>query len=101
MPTYDYKCNKCGKEFELFQSMSEQPLSECPDCQGPVKRLIGPGAGLIFKGSGFYITDYRSKSYQEAAKKDTSGSASSDSGKKEKTEKKGKKEKKEKKEKTD
>jgi len=79
MPTYEYSCEKCGGTFELVQSMRDAPMQECPKelCQqkkwghGKVKRLIGTGAGLIFKGSGFYITDYRSDSYREAAKKDT------------------------------
>lgn len=84
MPTYDYECENCGKIFELFQSMSAQPLAECPDCQGPVKRLFGSGAGFIFKGSGFYTTDYRSKSYQEGVKKE----APTELKKKETTEKK-------------
>ena len=78
MPTYEYSCEKCGGTFELVQSMRDTPLEECPKehCRqkkwghGKVKRLIGTGAGLIFKGSGFYITDYRSDSYREAAKKD-------------------------------
>ena len=70
MPTYDYQCLDCGIKFELFQNMTEEPIRECPDCRGEVKRLIGAGAGLIFKGSGFYSTDYRDDSYKEAAKKD-------------------------------
>lgn len=60
MPTYEYACTKCGHEFEAFQSMKDQPLTHCPACRKrSVKRRIGGGAGLIFKGSGFYITDYR------------------------------------------
>ena len=78
MPTYEYSCEKCGKTFETFQSMRAEPLRQCPKelCRqkrwghGKVKRLLGTGAGLIFKGSGFYITDYRSDSYKEGAKKD-------------------------------
>jgi len=78
MPTYDYVCEKCAGTFEIVQSMRDAPLKECPKelCRqkkwghGKVKRLIGSGAGLIFRGSGFYITDYRSDSYREAAKKD-------------------------------
>jgi putative FmdB family regulatory protein len=78
MPTYEYSCEKCNGTFELVQSMRDAALKECPKelCRqkkwghGKVKRLIGTGAGLIFKGSGFYITDYRSDSYREAAKKD-------------------------------
>ena len=61
MPTYEYVCEKCGKHFDLFQRMSAEPIHTCPDenCQGPVKRLIGEGAGIIFKGHGFYCTDYK------------------------------------------
>ncbi|MGK9367706.1 FmdB family zinc ribbon protein [Melioribacter sp. Ez-97] len=62
MPTYEYKCNDCGYLFEEFQKISDEPLSTCPKCGGAVKRLIGPGAGPIFKGSGFYHTDYKVKS---------------------------------------
>ena len=77
MPTYEYECGKCKKTFDVFQSMKDEPLKTCPDkkCKGKVRRLIGTGAGLIFKGSGFYITDYRSDSYKQAAKKDSSDSA--------------------------
>src|SRR5512137_2157627 len=57
MPTYEYECTKCGHTFEAFQSMSEKPLSRCPECRGRVRRLIGGGLGVIFKGSGFYSTD--------------------------------------------
>jgi putative FmdB family regulatory protein len=79
MPTYEYLCEKCGHEFEVFQSISAKPLQICPSdlClrkkwgRGRVKRKIGAGAGLLFKGSGFYITDYRSKGYTEAAKKES------------------------------
>ena len=59
MPTYEYKCEKCGNVFEEFQSMKDDPISVCPNCGGKVQRLIGSGAGLIFKGSGFYLTDYK------------------------------------------
>jgi len=63
MPTYDYVCTKCGHELEIFQSMKDEPLKKCPQCKKPrLKRLLGGGAGLIFKGSGFYITDYKNKS---------------------------------------
>jgi putative FmdB family regulatory protein len=63
MPTYEYLCPKCGHAFELFQSMRDEPLKKCPKCKKTgVKRLVGGGAGLIFKGSGFYITDYKKKS---------------------------------------
>ncbi len=82
MPTYDYKCAKCKKTFEIFQSMKDDALTVCPEdhCQmkkwgkGPIKRQLGAGAGLIFKGSGFYITDYRSEGYKAAAKKDSGSS---------------------------
>lgn len=59
MPTYEYKCESCGYDFEEFQSIKDPPLNKCPKCHGKVQRLIGPGAGLIFKGSGFYLTDYK------------------------------------------
>ena len=83
MPTYEYACGKCGHQFEIFQSMKDQPLTVCPKekCKlskwgkGRVKKLLGTGAGLIFKGSGFYITDYRSENYKQAAKKETSASS--------------------------
>ena len=79
MPTYEYSCQKCGQTFEAFQSMRDEAFSECPKelCRlpkwghGKVKRLLGTGAGLIFKGSGFYTTDYRSDSYKEAAQKES------------------------------
>lgn len=61
MPTYDYRCESCGHQFEYIQSMTAAPLRNCPKCGGPVFRLIGAGAGLIFKGPGFYITDYKQK----------------------------------------
>lgn len=62
MPTYEYACPKCGHQFEQFQSMRDEPLKKCPKCgKAGVKRLLGAGAGLIFKGSGFYITDYKNK----------------------------------------
>ena len=61
MPTYEYECKKCGKRFERFQQISAKPLSKCPDCKGKVRRLISGGGGIIFKGSGFYETDYKRK----------------------------------------
>jgi putative FmdB family regulatory protein len=62
MPTYEYACTKCGHHFEQFQSMKDEPLKKCPHCKKPaLKRLVGAGAGLIFKGTGFYITDYKNK----------------------------------------
>jgi putative FmdB family regulatory protein len=83
MPTYEYSCQKCGQNFDAFQSMRDEAFRECPKelCRlpkwghGKVKRLPGIGAGLIFKGSGFYITDYRSDSYKEAAKKESAPKA--------------------------
>lgn len=89
MPTYEYVCQKCRHEFEQFQSIKDKPLSKCPQCKGKVIRKIGTGAGLIFKGSGFYITDYRSESYKQAAKSESSAKSESKpasaSGKKTKT----------------
>ncbi len=84
MPTYEYQCEKCHKQFELFQSMKDDALTTCPkdQCQmkkwgkGKVTRLLGTGAGLIFKGSGFYITDYRSEGYKTAAKSETGSGGS-------------------------
>jgi putative FmdB family regulatory protein len=83
MPTYEYECNKCGKQFDFFQSIKDSSLKVCPKeaCKmrswgkGKVKRLLSSGAGLIFKGSGFYITDYRSEGYKQAAKKDSDASS--------------------------
>jgi putative FmdB family regulatory protein len=75
MPTYEYICESCGKEFEKFQSITAKPLRHCPACgKNKLKRLIGAGAGVIFKGSGFYATDYRSEGYKkekESEKKTT------------------------------
>ena len=71
MPTYEYECTKCEYQFEKFQSMKDEPLKRCPKCRCKVRRVLGSGAGIIFKGSGFYQTDYRSKDYHEAAKRDT------------------------------
>ncbi len=71
MPTYEYECAKCGHRFELFQSMTEPPRKRCPRCRGAVRRLVGLGAGMIFKGSGFYSTDYRSDSYKQQKKKES------------------------------
>lgn len=78
MPTYEYECLKCGYNFEAFQKMSDAPLAECPQCKGSVKRLISRGSGLIFKGSGFYVTDYKKSAPAGAGKK------SADSGGKKK-----------------
>jgi len=87
MPTYEYECTKCKKTFEAFQSMKDEAYKTCPKekcCmkswgKGKVKRLLGAGAGLIFKGSGFYITDYRSEGYKSAAKSDSTQASSSKS----------------------
>jgi putative FmdB family regulatory protein len=73
MPTYDYVCDKCGHEFELFQKMSDPPRRRCPRCRGTIRRRIGAGSGLLFKGSGFYATDYRSSEYKTKAKEESSG----------------------------
>ena len=82
MPTYDYRCTACNHAFEHFQSISSPLLRKCPECgKTKLERLIGAGAGFLFKGAGFYITDYRSNSYQKAAKKDAppaSGGTASD-----------------------
>ena len=80
MPTYEYECQRCKKTFEVFQNISADPLEVCAcDKKGKVKRLIGTGAGFLFKGSGFYTTDYRSDSYKKGAKADSSASSSSSS----------------------
>ena len=79
MPTYEYKCSKCGHKFEKLQRFSEAPVKKCPKCGGKTERLIGGGAGLIFKGSGFYETDYKRKAVKSDS---TSGKPSSDKPKK-------------------
>jgi putative FmdB family regulatory protein len=77
MPTYEYKCTACNHAFEQFQSMTAPPVKRCPKCgKSKVKRLISTGAGLIFKGSGFYITDYRDSSYTDRAKAESGGDSS-------------------------
>ena len=75
MPNYDYECLECEKRFEVFQSMNDAKLTDCPeaDCEGKVRRLLGTGGGIIFKGSGFYQTDYRSSSYEKGAKAEKDG----------------------------
>jgi putative FmdB family regulatory protein len=93
MPTYEYVCEKCGHQFEQVQSISAKPLETCPESacaqkrwgKGKVKRAISGGAGLLFKGSGFYITDYRSEKYKEAAKKDSAPATSPSESKGSKT----------------
>ncbi len=78
MPTYDYQCEACGHRFEKFQSITAAPIKKCPKCgKSKVRRLIGTGAGVIFKGSGFYSTDYRDPSYAEKAKSESGTSSSS------------------------
>jgi putative FmdB family regulatory protein len=84
VPTYEYQCQKCGHTFEEFQSIKAEPLQKCArkGCRGKVRRLIGGGAGLLFKGSGFYITDYRSEGYRKAAKAgDSAGGGTGGEGK--------------------
>ena len=78
MPTYEYECQKCGKRFDFFQKMNDEPLSICPEesCKGAVKRLLSAGAGFIFKGSVFYATDYRSKNYKKREKEEKPKSGS-------------------------
>jgi putative FmdB family regulatory protein len=86
MPTYEYECRKCGHRFEEYQSIKAEPLRDCPrpECTGRVRRLISTGGGLLFRGSGFYITDYRSDSYKQAAKAEK-GTASDSKGTSEST----------------
>lgn len=76
MPTYEYQCETCGYKFEKFQSIREEPIKICSKCNGGVKRLISSGAGFIFKGKGFYITDYRSESYKKRQKEEQPASVS-------------------------
>ena len=77
MPHYDYQCKKCGHRFEAFQSITDKPLSRCPECKGSLKRLIGPGAGIIFKGNGFYATDYKKSGAGSAASGESCGESPS------------------------
>ena len=82
MPTYEYRCNVCEHEFEVFQTITADPVSICPECEGDVTRLISGGAGFLFKGDGFYTTDYRSESYKKGEKADKEASSpKSDSSK--------------------
>ncbi len=82
MPTYDYVCDACNHSFELFQSIKDDPKKKCPECgRQKLRRLIGPGAAIVFKGSGFYKTDYRSESYKKAAAADKTSSSSSTAAK--------------------
>ncbi|MFG0258255.1 MAG: FmdB family zinc ribbon protein [Phycisphaerales bacterium JB043] len=81
MPTYDYRCNACEHEFELFQGIKEDAKKKCPDCgKNALERLIGTGAGVLFKGGGFHETDYRSDSYRKGAEKDKPKSDSTKAG---------------------
>jgi putative FmdB family regulatory protein len=80
MPTYEYRCTQCGNEFEKFGKMSDPPVTECTKCGAESQRKISGGAGLVFKGSGFYITDYRGEGYRKAAESDKGGSSSSGGG---------------------
>jgi putative FmdB family regulatory protein len=89
VPNYDYKCQKCSHKFEVFQSMSDAPLKKCPECGGKVKRLIGGGAGIIFKGSGFYATDYKKAGKGDGKPSDACKSCKDDSCEMKKKDKKG------------
>ena len=82
MPTYEYECQYCKEKFEVFQKMTEPLITKCIKCNGQAKRLFSPGGGLIFKGSGFYITDYRSKDYKERTKKEESSQVKKEEKKK-------------------
>jgi putative FmdB family regulatory protein len=77
MPTYEYRCPECGTDFEKFQKMSDPPVAECPSCGANAERRLSGGAGFLFKGSGFYITDYRGEGYKKAAEADKGGGSSS------------------------
>jgi putative FmdB family regulatory protein len=78
MPTYDYECSKCKHAWELFQPITAKPVKKCPECgQQSARRVIGPGAAILFRGSGFYLTDYRSDSYKKAAEADKKSSDTS------------------------
>ena len=100
MPTYDYECDACGHEFELFQSISDPVKRKCPECSKlKLRRLFGTGAAVVFKGSGFYETDYRSESYKKAAEKDKKSSEDSSKKSETKSEKKSEKKSKPKKDK--
>lgn len=80
MPTYEYRCPE-GHEFEKFQRMADPPVAECPECGAEAERILSGGAGLLFKGEGFYITDYRSDSYRKAAEKEKKSGSGKDSSK--------------------
>jgi putative FmdB family regulatory protein len=88
MPTYEYECDACGHEFELFQSITDSVKRKCPECgKLKLRRLFGTGGAIMFKGSGFYQTDYRSESYKKQAKEDRKSSESSSDSKSAKSEK--------------
>ncbi|MFP4383298.1 MAG: FmdB family zinc ribbon protein [Spirochaetia bacterium] len=80
MPTYEYECTSCGHNFEVFQAMSDDPLSKCPECGKKVKRLISAGMGIIFKGSGFYVTDSKKSSSAASSKEGKTESTGSETG---------------------
>ncbi|MDH5656511.1 MAG: zinc ribbon domain-containing protein [Spirochaetia bacterium] len=80
MPTYSYQCADCGHVYDAFQSMKDEPHTECPECKGKVERLIGAGSGILFKGSGFYVTDYKSSSGSASTKTDSKKGSSGASG---------------------
>ena len=88
MPTYEYECLECKSRFEIFQRMNDQPIKKCLKCNGNMKRLIGAGAGLIFKGSGFYITDYKNNKNHSTTSENKEKSALKKDSKKESTNKK-------------
>ena len=79
MPTYDYRCRKCGHQFELFHGIKDDASKRCPKCRGVAQRVPAGGAGVLFKGSGFYVTDYRSKAYKEKARQEKSARGGSGS----------------------
>ncbi|HEX2205712.1 MAG TPA: zinc ribbon domain-containing protein [Longimicrobium sp.] len=81
MPTYEYRCPQCGTDFEKFQKMSDDPVAACPKCGADAERRLSGGAGLLFKGSGFYITDYRGEGYKKAAESEKGGGGSSSESK--------------------
>ena len=80
MPTYEYRCRDCGRDFEVFQKMSDRPGVPCPECARPAERLISGGAGFLFRGDGFYITDYRSDDYRKKAREEAGVGAGKDGG---------------------
>ena len=92
MPTYDYECDACGHTWELFQKITDDPVKKCPQCnKKKARRLFGTGAAVVFKGSGFYQTDYRSESYKKGAKADKKSNSDSKSGSNDKSSGKAKK----------